>query len=106
LSIGRDSIPADPASPGAASKERRTRAANFAEAPVGWSLAIRGAATGGNTPLRASSDKPLEPKVLRVVRESEATWQQSSFDLAQGLDIKVMKSKHSVETLDRLFGRC
>jgi hypothetical protein len=61
---------------------------------------------GDNARLRASSDKPLEPKVLQVVRESEATWQQSSFDLAQGLDIKVMKSKHSVETLDRLFGRC
>ena len=63
-------------------------------------------ATGDSAPLHASADKPLEPKVLQVVRESEANWQQSSFDLAQGLDIKVMKSKHSVETLDRLFGRC
>jgi hypothetical protein len=62
--------------------------------------------TGDNAPLRASSDKTLEPKILQGVRESEANWQQSSFDLAQGLDIKVMKSKHSVETLDRLFGRC
>jgi len=41
-----------------------------------------------------------------IRRAREDNWQQSSFDLAQGLDIKVMKSKHSVETLDRLFGRC
>jgi hypothetical protein len=31
------------------------------------------------------------------------TWQASSFDLAQGLDVKVMNSKLSPETLDRLF---
>jgi hypothetical protein len=30
-------------------------------------------------------------------------WQASSFDLAQGLDVKVMQSKLSPETLDRLF---
>jgi hypothetical protein len=30
-------------------------------------------------------------------------WQASSFDLAQGLDVKVMQSKLSQETLDRLF---
>ena len=33
----------------------------------------------------------------------DATWQASSFDLAQGLDVKVMQSKLSPETLDRLF---
>ena len=39
---------------------------------------------------------------LRTVR-ADATWQASSFDLAQGLDVKVMNSKLSPETLDRLF---
>ena len=39
---------------------------------------------------------------LRAVR-ADATWQASSFDLAQGLDVKVMQSKLSPETLDRLF---
>ncbi len=34
---------------------------------------------------------------------ADATWQASSFDLAQGLDVKVMQSKLSPETLDRLF---
>ena len=39
---------------------------------------------------------------LRTVR-ADATWQASSFDLAQGLDVKIMNSKLSPETLDRLF---
>ena len=39
---------------------------------------------------------------LRAIR-ADATWQASSFDLAQGLDVKVMQSKLSPETLDRLF---
>ena len=39
---------------------------------------------------------------FRAVR-ANATWQASSFDLAQGLDVKVMHSKLSAETLDRLF---
>ena len=39
---------------------------------------------------------------VRAVR-ADATWQASSFDLAQGLDVKVMQSKLSPETLDRLF---
>jgi len=39
---------------------------------------------------------------LRGVR-LDGTWQASSFDLAQGLDVKVMHSKLSPETLDRLF---
>lgn len=30
-------------------------------------------------------------------------WHASSFDLAQGLDVKVMESKLSRETLDELF---
>jgi hypothetical protein len=39
---------------------------------------------------------------VRAVR-ADATWQASSFDLAQGLEVKVMQSKLSPETLDRLF---
>ena len=39
---------------------------------------------------------------LRAVR-ADPTWQASSFDLAQGLEVKVMQSKLSPETLDRLF---
>ena len=46
--------------------------------------------------LRAPAKASID---LRV----DATWQASSFDLAQGLDIKVMHSKLSPETLDRLF---
>ena len=38
----------------------------------------------------------------RAVR-ADPTWQASSFDLAQGLEVKVMQSKLSPETLDRLF---
>jgi hypothetical protein len=34
----------------------------------------------------------------------ETSWRASSFDLAQGLDVKVMQSKLSAETLHRLFG--
>ena len=36
---------------------------------------------------------------------ADATWQASSFDLAQGLDVKVMESKLSREMLDELFRR-
>ena len=39
---------------------------------------------------------------LRAIR-ADATWQASSFDLAQALEVKVMQSKLSPETLDRLF---
>ena len=42
------------------------------------------------------------PIDLRAVR-LDGTWQASSFDLAQGCDVKVMQSKLSPETLDRLF---
>jgi hypothetical protein len=33
----------------------------------------------------------------------DSTWLGSSFDLAQGLDVKVMESKLSPEMLDELF---
>ena len=49
--------------------------------------------------LRAAAKVAID---LRLVR-ADATWQASSFDLAQGLDVKVMQSKLSPETLDRLF---
>ena len=49
--------------------------------------------------LRVATKMPID---LRAVR-ADATWQASSFDLAQGLDVKVMHSKLSPETLDRLF---
>jgi hypothetical protein len=49
--------------------------------------------------LRASAKASID---LRAVR-ADATWQSSSFDLAQGLEVKVMDSKLSPETLDRLF---
>ena len=63
--------------------------------------------------VRTSPETPREPPPalralvkasidLRAVR-ADATWQASSFDLAQGLDVKVMQSKLSLETLDRLF---
>jgi len=57
--------------------------------------------TGAEPPraLRALTKASID---LRAVR-ADATWQASSFDLAQGLDVKVMQSKLSPETLDRLF---
>jgi hypothetical protein len=38
-----------------------------------------------------------------AIRPLEGAWHSSSFDLAQGLDVKVMESKLSRETLDQLF---
>jgi hypothetical protein len=49
--------------------------------------------------LRVPAKVPIDLRALRA----DATWQASSFDLAQGLDVKVMQSKLSPETLDRLF---
>jgi hypothetical protein len=42
---------------------------------------------------------PVDPRAVGA----HGNWQASSFDLAQGLDVKVMNSKLSLETLDRLF---
>jgi hypothetical protein len=53
-------------------------------------------------PTRAVAGVSKAPGDLRAPR-ADATWQASSFDLAQGLDVKVMQSKLSSETLDRLF---
>jgi len=53
-------------------------------------------------PPRAVRIAVKTPIDLRNVR-ADAPWQASSFDLAQGLDVKVMQSKLSPETLDRLF---
>jgi hypothetical protein len=49
--------------------------------------------------LRALTKASIDVRSVRA----DATWQASSFDLAQGLDVKVMQSKLSPETLDRLF---
>ena len=49
--------------------------------------------------LRALTRAAIDVRAVRA----DATWQASSFDLAQGLDVKVMQSKLSLETLDRLF---
>ncbi len=48
--------------------------------------------------LRAASKERVDSRP-----SADATWQASSFDLAQGLDVKEMQSKLSPETLDRLF---
>jgi len=59
---------------------------------------------------RASRDGAFEPArgsrgvPGAITRPGAGTdWHASSFDLAQGLDIKVMESKLSRETLDELF---
>jgi len=56
---------------------------------------------GADSPraLRATARAPIDLRAVRL----DGTWQASSFDLAQGLDVKVMNSKLSPETLDRLF---
>ncbi len=53
-------------------------------------------------PTRAVAGASIAAADLRAPR-GDATWQASSFDLAQGLDVKVMESKLSRETLDSLF---
>jgi hypothetical protein len=53
-------------------------------------------------PTRALAGAAKAPADSRPSR-ADATWQASSFDLAQGLDVKVMESKLSRETLDQLF---
>ena len=63
---------------------------------------IRTAPETAAEPPRAFRIATKTPIDLRAVR-ADATWQASSFDLAQGLDVKVMQSKLSPETLDRLF---
>ena len=54
---------------------------------------------GGAAPARASRGAPL----AAVTVAGGADWLGSSFDLAQGLDVKVMESKLSRELLDELF---
>jgi hypothetical protein len=49
---------------------------------------------------RAEAKAPVDPRVALAIN---GTWQASSFDLAQGLDVKEMQSKLSPDTLDRLF---
>jgi hypothetical protein len=49
----------------------------------------------------ARSPSAVSPPALRPLHEG--AWHSSSFDLAQGLDVKVMESKLSRETLDQLF---
>jgi hypothetical protein len=49
--------------------------------------------------VRAAPKAPFDSRAQRL----DVTWLASSFDLAQGLDVKVMQSKLSAETLDRLF---
>ena len=53
-------------------------------------------------PARAVAGASKAPADLRPSR-ADSTWQASSFDLAQGLEVKVMQSKLPLETLDRLF---
>ena len=48
---------------------------------------------------RLAAKTPIDLPPTRA----DATWQASSFDLAQGLEVKVMESKLSIETLDQLF---
>jgi hypothetical protein len=57
-------------------------------------------------PVEPTPVAPAVQKALvdpRAVLGAHGNWQASSFDLAQGLDVKVMNSKLSPETLDRLF---
>jgi len=53
----------------------------------------------GAAPARASRGAPL----AAVTAGGGMDWLGSSFDLAQGLDVKVMESKLSRELLDELF---
>jgi hypothetical protein len=52
---------------------------------------------------QTAAEKPQGSSVLPIAKPIEAAWQESSFDLAQALDVKVMQSKLSREILDCLF---
>jgi hypothetical protein len=51
----------------------------------------------------AHAARAASKQLVAPAARLDATWQASSFDLAQGLEVKVMHSKLSQETLDRLF---
>jgi hypothetical protein len=61
----------------------------------------RAGAPPAQSPSAARSPSALPSPALRPL--GEGAWHSSSFDLAQGLDVKVMESKLSRETLDQLF---
>ena len=57
-------------------------------------------------PAASTGAARVVPKQLAIdlpASRADATWRASSFDLAQGLEVKEMQSKLSAETLDRLF---
>jgi hypothetical protein len=54
--------------------------------------------------LRPVWEKPLRAAAFEVSKAHETSWRASSFDLAQGLEVKEMQSKLSAETLRQLFG--
>jgi hypothetical protein len=57
-------------------------------------------------PVSASARPLPAPAKLRGdlhAARADASWLASSFDLAQGLDVRVMESKLSPEMLDSLF---
>jgi len=54
--------------------------------------------------LRPARQKPLRAAGFEASRVDETSWRASSFDLAQGLEVKEMQSKLSAETLRELFG--
>jgi hypothetical protein len=56
------------------------------------------------SPLAKVRAKPRTTASFEPAGADETSWRASSFDLAQGLDVKVMQSKLSTETLHRLFG--
>ncbi len=55
-------------------------------------------------PFAKAQAKARTAASFEPVGADETSWRASSFDLAQGLDVKVMQSKLSAETLHRLFG--
>ena len=54
--------------------------------------------------LRPAREKPLRAAGFEASKVDETSWRASSFDLAQGLEVKEMQSKLSAETLQQLFG--
>jgi hypothetical protein len=57
-----------------------------------------------SSPLANARARLLGATAFEPARAEETSWRASSLELAQGLDVKVMHSKLSPETLDRLFG--
>jgi hypothetical protein len=65
---------------------------------------VRAPDPAASAALRLAKDNPQGSQRRETSMPIDTNWRASSLDLANGLDVKVMQSKLSADTLDRLFG--